>query len=108
MEYTGKLVTGDFEDNTMTFEIEGEMKLQAGKYKIVQIEAGNQVKNNVGLAGVRRSYLVKFVDPSKEYDVTYLAPHQSESGNREEGIFTLKGEDLTEKQILQLFLREAL
>ena len=60
------------------------------------------------LGSVRRSYLVKFVDPSKEYDVDYLAPHQSKSGDREEGIFTLKGEDLTEKQILQLFLREAL
>jgi len=44
MEYTGRLVTGDFGDNTMTFEIDGEMTLQAGKYKIVQIEAGNPVK----------------------------------------------------------------
>jgi len=60
------------------------------------------------LGSVRRSYLVKFVDPSKEYDVDYLAPHQSKSGEKERGIFTLKGEDLTEKQILQLFLREAL
>ncbi len=52
MEYTGRLVTGDFGDNTMTFEIEGEMTLQAGRYKIVQIEVGNQVKNNVDLADV--------------------------------------------------------
>jgi hypothetical protein len=52
MEYTGKLITGDFEDNTMTFEIEGEMTLQAGRYRIVQIEVGNQVKNNVDLADV--------------------------------------------------------
>lgn len=48
----GGLITGDFEENTMTFEIEGEMTLQAGRYKIVQIEVGNQVKNNVGLPDV--------------------------------------------------------
>ena len=38
----------------MTFEIEGEMILQSGRYKIVQIEAGNQVKNNLGLDDVAR------------------------------------------------------
>lgn len=54
MEYTGRLITGDFEDNTMTFEIEGEMILQSGRYKIVQIEVGNQVKNNVDLANVSK------------------------------------------------------
>ncbi len=52
MEYTGQLVTGDFGDNTMTFKIDGEMTLQAGKYKIVQIEVGNGVENNVDLADV--------------------------------------------------------
>ena len=52
MEYTGQLITGDFEENTMTFEIEGEMKLQAGRYKIVRIEAENQVKNIGVLADV--------------------------------------------------------
>jgi hypothetical protein len=51
MKYTGQLVTGDFEDNTMTFEIDGEMILQAGKYEISQIEAGKQVKN-LGIANV--------------------------------------------------------
>ena len=51
MKYTGQLVTGDFEDNTMTFEIEGEMILQAGKYRIEQIQIGNQVKN-LGIANV--------------------------------------------------------
>jgi hypothetical protein len=56
MEFTGRLITGDFEENTMTFEIEGEIKLQAGKYKIVQIEAGNQVKNNVGLGIVGKRF----------------------------------------------------
>lgn len=41
MKYVGRLVTGDFEDNTMTFLIEGEMVLQAGKYAIEQIKLGN-------------------------------------------------------------------
>ena len=63
MKYTGQLVTGDFEDNTMTFEIEGEMILQAGKYEISQIEVGNQVKN-LGIANVsqQRELLEGFVD----------------------------------------------
>lgn len=81
-----------------------EFKTMADNSKTLSIYDDLQLP----LGSVRRSYLVKFVDPSKEYDVGYLAPHQSQSGNREEGIFTLKGENLTEKQILQLFLREAL
>ena len=40
---------GDFSDNTMTFEIEGEMILCAGKYAIVPIEDYNQLVNNVVL-----------------------------------------------------------
>lgn len=31
----GELLTGDLEENTMTFEIEGEMELKAGRYAIV-------------------------------------------------------------------------
>jgi len=45
MKYTGQLVTGDFKEDTMTFKIEGEMTLQAGRYSIEQIQVGNQVKN---------------------------------------------------------------
>jgi hypothetical protein len=36
MKYTGKLIAGNFEDNTMTFEIEGEIILQAGEYTIIR------------------------------------------------------------------------
>ena len=57
------------------------------------------------LGSVRRSYLVKFVDPEKEYDVDYII---KQDGSKENGVFTLKGNDLTESQILQLFLRESL
>ncbi len=58
MKYTGQLVTGDFEENTMTFEIEGEMILQAGKYEIQQIEVGNKGKN-LGIANVSGSISVE-------------------------------------------------
>lgn len=60
------------------------------------------------IGSINKGYIVKFVDPNKEYSVSYLAPHQSGSGKRESGNFTLKGEDLTENQIWQLFLRESL
>ena len=32
--FEGSLITGDFEDNTMVFEIKGEMILKAGDYLI--------------------------------------------------------------------------
>jgi hypothetical protein len=44
-KYIGELVTGDLLENTMTFEIDGEINLQAGKYEIVQISVGNQDEN---------------------------------------------------------------
>lgn len=40
VEFIGTLIEGDFGENTMTFEIEGEMILQAGTYKITQIKKG--------------------------------------------------------------------
>ena len=61
----------------------------------VKDEAGN-VQQYV----VRRSYLVKFVDPNKEYPVTYTRKHD---GTRVNDTVMLKGEDLTENQIAQLF-----
>ncbi len=60
------------------------------------------------LGSMRKSYLVKFVNSKEKYEVNYLASHQSKSGNREDGFFQLKGEDLTENQIFQLFLQEKL
>lgn len=61
----------------------------------VKDEAGN-VQQYV----VRRSYLVKFVDPKKEYPVTYTINHD---GTRVNEPAMLKGEDLSENQIAQLF-----
>ena len=61
----------------------------------VKDEAGN-VQQYV----VRRSYLVKFVYPKKEYPVTYTIKHD---GTRVNEPAMLKGEDLTENQIAQLF-----
>lgn len=46
MKYKAKLVSGDFSKNTMTFEIEGEMILQAGEYQIIQISEGNALPIN--------------------------------------------------------------
>lgn len=37
VEFTGTLCMGDFQENTMTFEIEGDMTLQAGRYLISKI-----------------------------------------------------------------------
>ena len=36
--HIGQLITGDLEENTMLFEIEGEMILKSGKYAIVPIK----------------------------------------------------------------------
>lgn len=72
MKYTGQLITGDFEDNTMTFEIDGEMILQAGKYSIEQIQVGNQVKN-LGIADVSGCLpdleSVEFFDLMQQYRI---------------------------------------
>lgn len=35
MIFKGDLVTGDFQEKTMTFEIEGDMTLQGGNYTIL-------------------------------------------------------------------------
>ena len=42
----GKMITGDFSDNTMTFEIKGKMILCAGTYAIVPIDEYNKLINN--------------------------------------------------------------
>jgi len=55
MKYTGQLVTGDLEENTMTFKIEGEMILQAGKYTITRIENERELKN-CDIGSVSHSY----------------------------------------------------
>lgn len=49
------------------------------------------VDNRGNITGViRKSYPVKFVNPEREYDVNYLAPHQSLKKQREEGFFYSK------------------
>lgn len=48
----GELVTGDFEENTLTIEIDGEMTIQAGKYALVPIDDYNQLVKNCDLADV--------------------------------------------------------
>ena len=48
----GELVTGDFEENTLTIEIDGEMVIQAGRYALVPIDDYNQLVKNCDLADV--------------------------------------------------------
>ncbi len=38
----GKALTGDFQENTMTFEMEDGFYLQAGKYAIIRVETMDQ------------------------------------------------------------------
>ena len=60
-------------------------------------------KGNI-VGTIRETYPVRLIVPERLYVVNYLAPHQSNKNQREEGFFMLKGEDLTQKQIWQLFL----
>jgi hypothetical protein len=48
---------------------------------------------------IRRSCLVKYVDPKKEYPISY----QMSATGRENKPAILRGEDLTENQIAELF-----
>jgi len=73
----------------------------ADKSKILSIYDELQLP----LGDVRRSYLVKFVDENKEYPCSYSI---QQDGTKIKGNFMLKGCDLTEPQILELFLKELL
>ena len=57
------------------------------------------------LGEVRKAYLVKFVDPDRFYELHYLI---KQDGTKVYGNFAVKGEDLTQNQILWLFLAEKL
>lgn len=66
------------------------------------------VKNSNGVIEQRElktAYLAKFVDPSKEYPVSYTIDGY---GNRINEPKILKGEDLTQNQIAELFSKELL
>lgn len=54
---------------------------------------------------VRISYLTKFVDEKKEYPVSYTIDN---NGKRVNTPTMLKGEDLTQNQIAELFSKELL
>ena len=45
--YKAELISGDFEDNTITFEIEGEMTLRAGDYVILAKEEFEKNENEL-------------------------------------------------------------
>lgn len=54
---------------------------------------------------IRPAYLVKFVNPERMYPVTYQI---TQSGEKLLGDFDVKGADLTEKQIGDLFEKQLL
>jgi len=67
-----------------------------------------EVKNHDGkieTMNVRRGYLVKFVDPEKLYLTSYYINNE---GARVSHMGKVKGSDLTENQIAELFWRELL
>ena len=45
--FKAELVTGDFSENTMTFEIKGEMTLKAGEYVILTKEEFEDIKREL-------------------------------------------------------------
>lgn len=68
-----ELVTGDFEENTLTLEVDGEMTLKAGKYAIVPFDEYQKLVNEetkeaekaLAIQGVMPSsykYLVEYLD----------------------------------------------
>ena len=74
MKFIGKLITGDFEEKTMTFEIEGEMILQAGEYSITKIDCESEVKKldllrvSESFADIGRILLNKNVEIKRDLD----------------------------------------
>jgi len=47
--FIGELIGGDFDEGTMTFEIEGAMSLRAGRYKIIQFDEYIDMENKIEL-----------------------------------------------------------
>ncbi len=70
----------------------------------IKVETTDRL-GNVAIHIVRCSYLVKFVNPNQEYPVTYTI---KQDGTRVNEPAILKGEDLTEPQITELFVKELL
>lgn len=67
-----------------------------------------EVKNHEGkieAITLRRGYLTKFVDPKKNYPISYYVDND---GKRIKIIKEAKGEDLSENQIAELFSKELL
>ncbi len=50
----GTLLTGDFKENTMTFEVEGDFTLRAGKYALTELKNHASRSIQVVLSGILR------------------------------------------------------
>ncbi len=67
-----------------------------------------EIKNEFGYIDefkIERSYLARFVDPEQEYPVTYTI---KSDGSRLNEPCYIKGADLTENQIAELFYKRLL
>lgn len=62
------------------------------------------VKGNINTFSLSSSYLVKFVEPAKMYPVSY----QIKNSKRVNEPCYLKGEDLSQNQIAELFAKRLL
>jgi len=81
-------------------------KLENGNFEYVSVPYTEpKEQSKIKLISVRPSYLIKFVDPNKEYPVSYIIKQNGEKINEPS---ILKGCDLTEKQIIELFEKELL
>lgn len=70
----------------------------------ITIEVKN-ARNFIEKREVSRAYLTKFVNPNQEYPVTYTI---KQDGTKVYEPTILRGEDLTENQIAELFSKELL
>tara|TARA_R110000744_G_scaffold5533_1_gene19684 strand:- start:55 stop:429 length:375 start_codon:yes stop_codon:yes gene_type:complete len=78
-----ELVSGDFEEKTMTFETEGEMILKAGKYKILTDEQLKKHSLNFG------DWLMNNCDLSED-----------------SSLWSYEGEDYTNEKLYDFFIEE--
>ncbi len=80
-------------------------KLKLNQFKMKITLGVKDIKGTIINKEVRIAYLVKFVNPNKMYPVSYTI---KQDGTKVIGLSELKGEDLSENQIAELFSLELL
>ncbi len=67
--YIGSLISADFEEGTMEFEIDTEFFVQAGKYALVPLEEYEKTQHQKELIEKLKFTLEKFLRVTKKYEV---------------------------------------